>query len=405
MSLSSTPKANRIHIAFFGRRNVGKSSLINALTNQELSIVSNVAGTTTDPVEKAMEILPLGPVVLIDTAGLDDEGELGALRVEKTLAVFKKTDVALLVLTAEHGFGELEQSLVKRFQQNKIGFIIVYNKSDEKALQAELAKELESYDFVSVSAKNKKNISSLKGLIIKKAPDFFEENTIVGDLVSAGDTVVLVVPIDTGMPKNRLILPQVQTIRDLLDHDAMAYVCKERELKHTLSQLQKPPKLVITDSHAFAKVDADTPLSVPLTSFSILFSRYKGELESSIDAVKAIKKLKANSRVLIAEACTHHAQPDDLGKVKIPRWLKDYLGIELSFDFCAGRDFPDNLEDYDLVIQCGGCMLNRREMLYRIFKAKEAAVPIINYGIIIAFLHGILKRSVEIFGYEEDLED
>lgn len=399
-----TPKANRVHLSFFGRRNAGKSSLINALTGQDLSIVSDVAGTTTDPVEKAMEILPLGPVVLIDTAGIDDEGELGELRIKKSYQVVPRTDVALLVVSPGNGWGHYEDNLLAEFEKQKTGYIIVVNKTDVENVSEGLKEKFKGKDWLEVSALTGRNINRLKGLIAKKSPEFFEENTIVGDLISPGDTVVLVVPIDTGMPKNRLILPQVQTIRDILDHDAMAYVTKERELRWTLDNLKTRPKMVITDSHAFMKVDADVPSDIPLTSFSILFARYKGELFSSLEAVKALRNLKDGARILMAEACTHHAQPDDLGRVKIPRWLRTYLGIEIHFDFAAGRDFPENLKEYDCVVQCGGCMMTRREMMYRIYRAKEAGVPIINYGMIIAFLHGILKRSVEVFGLSDEVE-
>lgn len=398
-----TPKANRIHIGIFGRRNAGKSSLINALAGQNLSIVSPVAGTTTDPVEKAIEILPLGPVVLLDTAGIDDDGNLGSLRVEKTIAALKRTDLALLIFTSQTGFGEYEEKLVSWFNENKIAFILIYHKSDLGEMPEQIKNKIKAYGWLPVSSKTGENINRLKGLMAQKAPAFFEENTIVGDLISPGDSVVLVIPIDTGMPKNRLILPQVQTIRDILDHDAMAYCVKERELHYALDQLKKPPKLVVTDSHAFMKADADVPRNIPLTSFSILFSRYKGELLPSLEAVSRLKTLKDGARVLIAEGCTHHAQPDDLGKVKIPRWLRNYLGVDLSFSHSAGKDFPEDLSPYDLIIQCGGCMITRREMLHRIYRAKEAGVPILNYGIIIAFLHGILKRSVEVFGLGEEI--
>ena len=403
--MTETPKSNRIHLGIYGRRNVGKSSLINALTSQQLSIVSEIAGTTTDPVEKAIEILPLGPVVLIDTAGIDDEGELGKLRIEKTYQTIRKIDLALLVISHENGWGSFEEDLAKKMIEQKTEFIVVYNKDDKTLLSSEIEGKIKNYDFISVSARSGKNIFRLKGMMAKKAPSFFEENTIVGDLIQPGDTVVLVIPIDTGMPKNRLILPQVQTIRDILDHDAEAYVTKERELRWALDNLKRKPKLVITDSHAFMKVDADLPKDIPLTSFSILFSRYKGELYPSVEAVHALKNLKSGAKVLMAEACTHHAQPDDLGRVKIPRWIKTYLGVEIEFIHVQGRDFPENLKDYDLIVQCGGCMLTRREMLYRVYRAKEAGVPIINYGVIIAFLHGILKRSLEVFGLESEVSD
>ena len=294
--MNTTPKSSRIHIAFFGRRNAGKSSLINALCGQKISIVSSVPGTTADPVEKAMEILPLGPVNLIDTAGIDDEGELGSLRVEKTFKALPRTDVALLVLSPETGWGEPEEKLVAAFEAQKTGFIILWNKSDLNPVPPELKEALKKYEVLEVSARTQSNIQRLKGLIARKAPEFFEENSILGDLIQPGDTVMLVVPIDTGMPKNRLILPQVQTIRDILDHDAQAYMAKERELRWALNQLKTPPRLVVTDSHAFMKVDADTPKNIPLTSFSILFSRYKGELFSSVEGLKKLKTLKEGSK-------------------------------------------------------------------------------------------------------------
>lgn len=394
-NLNKTPTANRLHIAIFGKRNMGKSTLINAITNQNLAIVSNYAGTTTDPVYKAMEILPIGPVVLIDTAGIDDVGELGELRIKKSIDVIKKTDIALLVIDYD-GFTDFDYKIIDLFKKNSTEFLIVINKSDlNKASDSLINLLIENkYNFIEISADKKQNITELKKLIINHSPKSFEQPTILGDLIEPGDDIVLVIPIDTGMPKGRLILPQIQTMRDILDNDGVFHVCKERELRWTLNNLRKKPKLVITDSQEFAKVSADTPDDILLTSFSILFARYKGDLFKLVQGAKTLKKLKAGDKVLISEACTHHAQPDDIGKIKIPRWIRQHIDSEIKFDFCSGRDYPDNLSEYKLVIHCGACTLNRKEMLNRIDASFESGVPIINYGLCIASLHGIFDRAL-----------
>lgn len=396
--LNKTPNANRLHIAIFGKRNMGKSTLINAITNQNLAIVSDFAGTTTDPVYKAMEILPIGPVVLIDTAGFDDEGDLGELRIEKTMEVIKKTDIALLVVDSK-GFTYFDMNIVNKLKESNTNFIVVLNKSDMNTHNAEFLQELkeEGYIFTQISAKEKIGIKELKELIIKHSPKEFEQVSILGDLISPGDHIVLVTPIDTGMPKGRLILPQVQTIRDILDNDAIVHQCKEKELRYLLDSLKVKPKLVVTDSQVFSSVSADTPEDINLTSFSILFAKYKGDLFKLVEGAKALKNLKAGDKVLISEACTHHAQPDDIGTVKIPRWIKNHINNDIIFEFASGRDYPNNLSDYKLVIHCGGCTLNRKEMLSRIDASLEKGTPIINYGLCIAYLHGIFDRALKPF--------
>lgn len=396
--LNKTPNANRLHIAIFGKRNMGKSTLINAITNQNLAIVSDFAGTTTDPVYKAMEILPIGPVVLIDTAGIDDTGDLGDLRVQKTMEVTKKADIALLVVDSK-GFSFFDINIINKLKENGTNFIVVLNKSDLNTHNGEFLEELqnEGYIFIQTSAKEKIGIEELKNLIIKHSPTTFEQPSILGDLISPGDHVVLVTPIDTGMPKGRLILPQVQTIRDILDNDAIIHISKEKELRYLLDSLKIKPKLVITDSQVFSSVSADTPEDILLTSFSILFARYKGDLFKLVEGAKALKNLKAGDKVLISEACTHHAQPDDIGTVKIPRWIKNHINNDIIFEFVSGRDYPDNLSDYKLVIHCGGCTLNRKEMLNRIDSSIEKGTPIINYGLCIAYLHGIFDRALKPF--------
>lgn len=410
--MNETPKGSRLHIAILGRRNAGKSSLINALTQQEVALVSNVPGTTTDPVYKAMEILPIGPVMLIDTAGIDDVGELGQKRVSRSMSVLDQADVALLVIDSQQEMTSYERGLAETVQKHKIPLIVVASKSDLSSLQesGRLAwqQELNS-PVVSVSAISGKGVEQLKQLLIQKAPDNWEGSPIIGDLINGGDTVVLVVPIDLAAPKGRLILPQVQTIRDILDHDALSIVVKERELRVALSGLKNPPKLVVTDSQEFLKVAADTPSNVLLTSFSILFARHKGDLNTLVAGAKAIEKLKPGDRILIAEGCTHHQQADDIGKVKIPRWLRQAVGGELQFDWTAGNQFPRDVAKYQLIVHCGGCMLNRREMLHRLAVAREAGVPIVNYGVLIAHVLGILKRALRPFPlaqmiYEEGIE-
>ena len=398
--MQETPKGSRLHIAIFGRRNAGKSSLINALTSQDIALVSNVPGTTTDPVYKAMEILPIGPVMIIDTAGIDDVGDLGALRVERTMQVLNKTDLAVVVIEPELGVTAFEEELVQQIRKRGLPLAGVINKSDITAVAADRAaswsRALE-LPLIYISAKTGQGIEELKRLMIKLAPDDWEGPPLIGDLVSPGDTVVLVVPIDLAAPKGRLILPQVQTIRDLLDNDACAVVVKERELKEALEGLRQPPRLVVTDSQEFMKVGADTPPGVKLTSFSILMARHKGDLETLVAGAKAIEGLQPGDKVLIAEGCTHHKQADDIGRVKIPRWLRQAVGGELDFAWVAGGTFPPDLSQYKLIVHCGACMLNRREMLYRLATAREAGVSIVNYGLLIAQVHGILHRALAPF--------
>jgi [FeFe] hydrogenase H-cluster maturation GTPase HydF len=397
-TLNQTPRGNRLHIAIFGRRNTGKSSLINALTNQNIAIVSDVPGTTTDPVYKSMEILPIGPVVLIDTAGIDDVGTLGSLRIEKTLAVLAKTDLLLLVVDPASGIGPYEKDVIKRAKENKLPLIVVINKMDlypDASIDGLIA-PLKA-PVVPVSALNGQGIADLKMAMIKAAPKDWTAPSIVGDLISPGDTVVLVVPIDLAAPKGRLILPQVQTMRDILDHDAVALVTKERDLKATLANLQSKPRLVITDSQAFLRVAADTPKDVLMTSFSILFARFKGNLPFLVEGARTIGRLVPGDKVLIAEACTHHRVEDDIGTVKIPRWLTQTVGGTLDFTWVSGIELPSDLKDYKLVIHCGACMINRKEMLHRLMMAQEAGVPMVNYGVLIAHVLGILKRALTPF--------
>ncbi len=398
--MQETPKGSRLHIAIFGRRNAGKSSLINALTSQDIALVSAVPGTTTDPVYKAMEILPIGPVMIIDTAGIDDVGDLGLLRVERTMQVLNKADLAIVVIEPEQGVTKFEQTLVQSIRKRGLPMAGVINKSDIMPIPIEMTEKFSALldlPLTSISAKNGQGIEELKRLIIKLAPDNWEGPPVIGDLVSPGDTVILVVPIDLAAPKGRLILPQVQTIRDLLDNDACAVVVKERELKEALAGLKSPPKLVVTDSQEFMKVGADTPPGVMLTSFSILMARHKGDLETLVAGAKAIGTLQPGDKVLVSEGCTHHRQADDIGKVKIPRWLRQSVGGELDFEWFSGSSFPPDLKKYKLIVHCGACMLNRREMLYRLAMAREAGVPIVNYGLLIAQIHGILHRALEPF--------
>lgn len=396
MGLNETPSSERIHIAFFGKRNAGKSSILNAITNQELAVVSNIKGTTTDPVQKAMELLPLGPVVLIDTPGIDDEGELGELRIKKSYQVLNKADVAILVVDATIGMGIEDEKLRDRFLKKEIPYLIVLNKADQ--LNEEQINEIRKQkDQVAVSALTKENIEYLKERIATISKVKESKFQIIADVLHPADFVVLVVPIDKAAPKGRLILPQQQTIRDVLEADATAIVVKEYELKETLESLGKKPRIVITDSQVFAKVSADTPKDIWLTSFSILMARHKGVLEMAVKGAKEIDRLQDKDKVLISEGCTHHKQCDDIGTVKLPRWIKNYTGKEIEFEFSSGTGFPDDLSPYKLVIHCGGCTLNEREMRYRQQCAKDQNIPYTNYGISIAFMQGILQRSIEMF--------
>lgn len=398
-NLNQTPSSERVHITIFGRRNAGKSSVINALTNQRLAIVSDVPGTTTDPVSKAMELLPIGPVIITDTAGIDDTGDLGMLRVEKTLRVLENTDLAVLVIESSQQPGEWEEDIVNKIKDRGIPLLICANKIDihPDFQTIKTWSATHSSVFVAVSAETREGIEHLKNSLTKLSPAEFAEPAILGDLITGGDIVVLVVPIDKAAPKGRLILPQVMTIRDCLDHDAIAVTVKERELYACLQGLGRKPRLVVTDSQAFLKVHADTPKDIPMTSFSILMARYKGDLTGFVEGARAVDDLKIGSRVLISEGCTHHAQADDIGKVQIPRWLRQMVGGELEFGFSSGKDFPPDFATYDLIVHCGGCMLNRREMLYRQRVAAEGGVPMTNYGILLAKVHGILDRALEPF--------
>lgn len=397
-SLNETPRGSRLHIAIFGRRNAGKSSLINALTNQDIAIVSSVPGTTTDPVYKSMEILPVGPVVIIDTAGIDDVGELGELRIKKTIGVLDKSDLIVLVIDPGQEVGDYELNLISKAAAQGVPVVGVLNKIDisPDAETVGLENKL-GIKVAPVSAITRQGIENLKLEMIKSAPKEWTAPTIVGDLVKPGDTAVLVVPIDLAAPKGRIILPQVQTIRDILDNDAIALVVKERELKKALAGLAKKPKIVITDSQAFLKVDADTPPDIMMTSFSILFARYKGNLETLVEGALAVDDLRPGDKVLISEACTHHRVADDIGTVKIPRWLRQIAGGELEFSWSSGIQMPDNLGQYKLIVHCGACMINRKEMLHRIMQATEAGVPIVNYGVLIAKVMGILRRALTPF--------
>ena len=390
MSLNNTPLADRIHIGIFGKRNAGKSSLINAITKQNIAVVSDVLGTTTDPVFKNMEILPLGPVTLIDTPGLDDEGELGKLRVKKALEVLDKTDIAVLVIPAHENVGKTETDLVKKFEEKNIPYITVFNKSD-------LTKDRKENELY-VSSVTGENIDNLKNKIATLKP---EENKtpLVSDLIRKGDLVVLVTPIDESAPKGRLILPQQQTIREILDVGATSVVCREHELENTLKMLSKKPALVITDSQVFKTVDEIVPDDIFLTSFSILFARKKGDLKALSQNVKVLEGLKDGDCVLIAEGCTHHRQCKDIGTVKIPNMIKKHTGKDINFEFSSGIDFPEDLSKYKLIIHCGACMLSDRTVKNRMDKAKEQNIPITNYGTTLAYLTGILKRSLKIFGF------
>ncbi|MBQ8781352.1 MAG: [Oscillospiraceae bacterium] len=390
MSLNNTPSADRLHIGIFGRRNAGKSSLINALTNQSLAIVSDVKGTTTDPVYKAMELLPLGPVMIIDTPGIDDEGELGELRIKKSYQVLNKTDIALVAVDGMN-LSESDTKLIEQIKKKNIPYAIVYNKCDTfEGFSASAENE------IAVSAAKGTNINELRELIAGLVKADGEDRHIVSDIISPSDLIVLVVPIDKAAPKGRLILPQQQTIRDILDTGAAAAVVRDSEYAATLAQLGKKPSLVITDSQVFGKVSAETPADIKLTSFSILMARYKGVLSSAAQAVKAIDELKDGDSILISEGCTHHRQCGDIGTVKLPAWIKKHSGRDIKFCFTSGTEFPEDLTPYKLIVHCGGCMLNEREMKYRQRTAAEQGIPMTNYGILIAHMNGILKRSTDV---------
>ncbi len=390
MSLNTTVSALRPHIAFFGRRNAGKSSVVNAVTNQKLSIVSDTLGTTTDPVQKAMELLPLGPVVIIDTPGFDDEGALGEMRVARTGEVLRKTDIAVLVVDGTVGLTEADEALLKELQDRRLPFIVAYNKSDLLTEKPDLkARE------IAVSALTGEGIGELKERLARLIRSDAHDKPIVADLVNEGDAVILVIPIDESAPKGRIILPQQQVLRELLDHHCTVLCCQDTELKATLAKLKEAPALVITDSQAFKKVAADTPDSVAMTSFSILFARYKGNLDGLIRGANALRSLQSGDRVLISEGCTHHRQCGDIGTVKLPKWLKGYTNADLLCDFTQGGTFPEDLSPYKVVIHCGGCMLNEKEMQNRQRIAKKAGVPMVNYGIAIAEMNGILDRALQ----------
>lgn len=396
MSFHTTPSSERIHIGIFGKRNAGKSSLINALTSQDLAIVSPVKGTTTDPVLKSMELLPLGPVVLIDTPGLDDEGDLGALRIQKTYQMLRKTDLAVLVTDPADGITEEDRQILQRILQKQIPYLVVCNKADlfdSPCFPPEADKE----HCIFVSAKTGAGIEELKERLARQIPASPAQKPIAADLVHPLDFVILVVPIDGSAPKGRLILPQQQTIRDLLKKGAVPVVVRDTELSETLEKLGRPPALVITDSQAFARVSALVPKEIPLTSFSILFARYKGNLGQAVLGARTLDLLQEKDRILISEGCTHHRQCEDIGTVKLPGWIRKYTGKEFHFQFTSGTEFPEDLHSYRLIIHCGGCMLNEQEMRHRLECAKEQNVPMTNYGTAIAHMHGILDRSIEIF--------
>ena len=424
MGMNETPSADRVHIGFFGRRNAGKSSIVNKVTGQELAVVSDVKGTTTDPVSKAMELLPMGPVVIIDTPGIDDEGHLGELRVRKAKQVLNRVDVAVLVVDATVGKTSVDEELIRIFKEKEIPYLVVYNKADllktkdgnpfssenklnqnthagtvkENSVSQNQDHEIQNTEhFIYASAATGQNIYELKEKIASLAVTDELKLRLVGDLLEPSDFVVLVVPIDKAAPKGRLILPQQQTIRDVLEAGAAAIVIKEDELSNTLETLGKKPKLVITDSQVFAKVSKETPEDIWLTSFSILFARFKGNLKAAAAGAAAIDRLKDGDKILISEGCTHHRQCDDIGTVKLPRWIRNYTGKDLEFEYSSGREFPEDVTKYSLIVHCGGCMLNEREMRYRQKCALDQEIPITNYGIAIAYMQGILKRCVEMF--------
>ena len=400
MGMNDTPLANRVHIGFFGRRNAGKSSVVNAVTGQELSVVSEIKGTTTDPVTKSMELLPLGPVLIIDTPGFDDDGELGELRIKKTKQVLNKTDVAVLIVDATVGMTAVDYEIVDIFRKKDIKYILVYNKCDLLEVKDMIRLSSEE-NAILVSAKDKKNIDQLKEKISLMTDDR-KERKPVSDLVEPKDIVLLVIPIDGSAPKGRLILPQQQVIRDLLEVGAVVVAVKENEIKETLKKLSDKPKLVITDSQVFKTVAENIPSDIKLTSFSILMARYKGFLKTAINGAFAIDELMDGDKILIAEGCTHHRQCEDIGTVKLPGWIRNYTGKDFDFDFCSGNDFPEELQQYKVIIHCGGCMLSEREIGYRMKCAADAGVPFTNYGTVIALTQGILTKSIEIFNNKYD---
>ncbi|MEW8956579.1 [FeFe] hydrogenase H-cluster maturation GTPase HydF [Clostridium sp.] len=392
----TTPRANRLHISLFGKRNAGKSSIVNAITNQELSLVSDTPGTTTDPVFKSMELLPLGPVVIVDTAGFDDEGALGKLRIDKTYEIMDKTDIALLIFTSSNDY-ILEEKWYKELKNKNITIIGVINKIDSSNVDEEYLKKRFEITFVKISAKDKINIGQLKEAIIENAPLDFERDTIVGDILKPKDMVIVVAPQDIQAPKGRLILPQVQVIRDILNHNALALTVKAEELLDILQALNKRPDLVITDSQIFKKVNDILPEDIPLTSFSILMARYKGDLDMFTSGAKAVNMLKPGDRILIAEACTHHSLKNDIAREKIPMWLNEKVGGEIPIDVTSGGDFPKDLSPYSLVVHCGSCMFTRKQLLSRLSRCKEQNVPITNFGVLIAELNGILNKVTNMF--------
>ena len=397
--MKGTPKGMRLHIGIFGRRNVGKSSLLNALTRQQVSIVSDVPGTTTDPVEKPMELLPLGPVLFIDTAGLDDIGSLGQMRAERTRSVFARTDLGILVAEGDQ-WGEFEEAILAGLGERETPIVVVFNKADLALPREEFLGTLRARNVACVQtvASQGRGMLELREALIRSAPeDFIDQPSILADLLPPGELVVLVVPIDLEAPRGRLILPQVQSIRDILDHDSYCMVVKERELRSALDRLKRPPALVVTDSQAFLKVAADTPLEVPMTTFSILFARLKGDLNEFVRGARSVDSLRPGDRILVLEACTHHPIGEDIGRVKIPRWLRQYTGMELEFEHLQGHDFPVDLSPYRMVIHCGSCMLNRREVISRILRCREAGVPITNYGVVITYSLGVLDRALSPF--------
>ncbi len=394
MSLNATPSADRIHIGIFGKRNAGKSSIINAVTGQNLAIVSDIKGTTTDPVQKAMELLPLGPVVMIDTPGLDDDGELGNLRIQKAYQMLNKTDIAVLVIDSTTGLTGEDEKIINKIEEKRIPYILAFNKSDLNPQEYCPSGHIAPEHCISVSAVTGEHIHELKELIAKQVPSAEEEKHIVADLIHPGSFVVLVIPIDSSAPKGRLILPQQQTIRDILEAGSTAIAVKDTELQDTLACLGSKPSLVITDSQAFQRVSAIFPPDIPLTSFSILFARYKGDLETVVEGAETLDQLQDGDTILISEGCTHHRQCEDIGTVKLPGWIRKYTGKEPHFEFTSGTEFPADLSKYRLIVHCGGCTLNEREMKYRLKCALDQNVPITNYGTAIAHMNGILQRSI-----------